>query len=191
MLPTIERCWFVGIRMFLRRRKCAVWRSSDYMRWNDCFKEERAAVTVQARGIVYHTPPSKGKSTIMVSLSFHRVSMLPRPFYRWVIIFWSCKCGAFEHELPRIFRHGSGSETETERYSANIRVFHPLDLPQMRRDALFRPHGFCSWSWDGFSICHFFRTIVRAIPYSSRALALEPEIEILAVDFSKLLAGLC
>lgn len=68
MLPTIERCWFVGIRMLLRRRKCAVWRPSDYTRWNDCFKEERAAVTV--RGIVCYTPPSRGNSTIMVSLSF-------------------------------------------------------------------------------------------------------------------------
>jgi len=67
MLPTIERHWFVGIRMLLRRRK---WRPSDYMRWNDCFKEERAAITVQARGIVCHTSPSRGKSTITVSLSF-------------------------------------------------------------------------------------------------------------------------
>lgn len=44
MLHTVERCWFAGIRMPLCRRKCAVWRPSDYMRWNDCFKEERAAV---------------------------------------------------------------------------------------------------------------------------------------------------
>lgn len=70
MLSTIERCWFVGIRMFLRRCKCAVWRPSDYVRWNDCFKEERAVVTVQVRGIVYYTPSSREKSTIMVSCLF-------------------------------------------------------------------------------------------------------------------------
>lgn len=103
MLPKIERCWSVGIRMLLRRRKCTVWRSSDYMGWNDCFKEERAAVTVQARGIVCHTPPSRGKSTIMVSWSFQRELLYYRGrFCRRIIIFRSCKLGAFECELPVI-----------------------------------------------------------------------------------------
>lgn len=81
MLPAIERCWFVGMRTLLRRRKCAVWRPSDYARWDDCFKEERAAVTVQARGIVCYTPLRGRKSTIMVSFSFHLSAILPASHY--------------------------------------------------------------------------------------------------------------
>lgn len=48
-------------------------------------------------------------------------------------------------------------------------------------------HGFCSpiVQGGGFSICHFFRTIVRAIlrSFPARAFAL-PDIEVSAIDFS-------
>lgn len=165
MLLTIERCWFVGIRMLLRRRKCAVWRPSDYMRWNDCFKEERA-VTVQARGIVCHTPPLRGKSTIMVSLSFqsylsarfadeslfsvHANSAYLNVNYRVITASFYCR----------------GSESGTVGYSTGITGFAQPALVQTRKVVLLDSVLGTVFQF----VTSFAPTIVRAILQSSHAL---------------------
>lgn len=184
MLSTIERCWFVGIRMFLRRRKCAVWRASDYVRWNDCFKEERAAVTVQVRGIVYYTPSSRGKSTIMVSclfiefLCYCRGIVLPTSR----IIFRSANSSieriwiwitSYYHEFSVM---GQDQKLKPKDIRRVLWVLQPA-FAQMRRDVL-RPSGFCPWLWGDFSICHFFRIIDCATPYLSHALVFELETKV-------------
>lgn len=100
----------------------------------------------------------------MSFLCYGRETVLPTSYY-----FPFSELGGRAHLnvnyrlLPRVFRE---SESWIRIRNRSRRVFgeyYEFCSLISRRDTL-RPSGFCSWSWGGFSICHFFRTIVRAIP---------------------------
>lgn len=201
MLPTIERCWLVGIRMPLRRHKCAVWRSSATLRWNGCSEGERAAVTVQARGIeisrwrlirALHAAENEAfedNGECIVSASFY----ISAEYRGRVIIFrWASPGGRAHLNVNyRLLPWAFPSRTDqgpSRRIFGGYYGFCGPPPPAQTRRTLALPPGFCSL---GRGAVFQFATSFAPLSVQSRArsaLSPEPDIEVSAIDFSELFA---